>query len=227
MVASTNNATGEPRFDGITSVLRADLGTIVAVQHLGRPAFSVNYCVRCAAIHSPSRMRRSGARSPSVRRRPCWYSPRSAAGRRLHVAVRSEEIGTAPEPPVQSWEQQLHGHRACRAVRDVAWRRALDPIDGRRESRGYSANNRLPQEITDRAGKPSELYQEAQSLTSAQRATEAIPVFQRAVQVDPQFAMALMARRLFNARIRAKRGFEIGGRQSSSPMPSTFPSMKG
>ncbi len=208
MVASTINATGEPSFDGMTSLLRADLEQ--------SSQFNVWDGQRLGGVLRS--MRRDPLSKPEPKEWPeiafrekaplLVFSTVSRLADGYALVIRSEEIGKAPQPPVQSWEHTFSAtgpsglfdaaHEAATWIRLTAGEKAAD----------LSANNRLPQDITTNSWEALQLYDRARSLTAAQHPTEAIPVFQRAIQIDPQFAMALTwLGDLLNAQYKSEEGF--------------------
>jgi tetratricopeptide (TPR) repeat protein len=136
------------------------------------------------------------------------FSTLSRVGNTYALAVHSEEIGKAPEPPVRSWDRTFTGlgengvfdavHEATSWIRSIAG-----------ESVGeVSERNRLPQDITSSNWQALALFTEAQRLSTAGKAISAIPLFRRAVQLDPQFAMALMRLGdILNAQRNGQEGF--------------------
>lgn len=208
MVASTINATGEPRFDGMTSLLRADLEQ--------SSQFNVWDGQRLGAVLSSMRHDPQSKPEPKEWREIAFrekapllvFSTVTRLGDGYTLSIRGEEIGSAPQPPVQSWEQTFSttgpdglfeaAHKAATWIRSTAGEKAAD----------LSANNRLPQDITTNSWEALQLYDRARSLSAARRATDAIPVFQRAIQIDSQFAMALMwLGDILNAQYKSDEGF--------------------
>ena len=208
MVASTTNATGEPRFDGMTSLLRADLEQ--------SSQFNVWNGQRLGSVLSSMRRDPQSKPEPKEWREIAFrekapllvFSTLSPLGDGYTLAIHSEEIGSAPQPPVQSWEHSVTTtgpdglfealHEAATWIRLTAGEKAAD----------LSANNRLPQDITTNNWEALQLYDQAQSLSAAQHATDAIPVLERAVQLDPQFAMGRMRLGdLLNAQYKSEEGF--------------------
>ncbi len=176
MVASTNNATGESRFDGITSALRADLAqssdfNVWDSQRLGE-ALRVMRSVPAARPDAKE------WREIALREHATFlvFSTLSPLGDGYALEVRAEEIGSAPEP-VQSWDRALHAtgpnalfdtlHEAARWIRSTAGENAVD----------LSAYNRPPQDITTSSWEALQLFDEAQSLAASQREPDAIPIF--------------------------------------------------
>jgi serine/threonine protein kinase/Flp pilus assembly protein TadD len=208
MVASTLNTTGETKLDGITSVLRADLEqssrfNVWDDQRLG----DVLRSMRREALSKPEPKE---WREIAVREKAplLVFSTLSRLGDGYMLAIRSEEIGSAPEPPVHTWTHSVTAtgpaglfealHDAANWIRSNAGENAAD----------LSANSRLPQDITTNNWEALQLYDQARSLNAARHATEAIPVFQRAIQLDPQFAMALMwLGDLLNGQNKSEEGF--------------------
>ena len=208
MVASTINATGEGKFDGMTSLLRADLEqsshfNVWDSQRQGEVMRSMRH--DAAARPEPKEWREMAFREKAPL---LVFSTVSRLGDGYTLAIRGEQIGSAPEPPVHSWENTFTAsgpaglfeaaHEAATWIRSTAGEKAAD----------LSANNRLPQEITTNSWEALQLYDQAQSLSTAQRAAEAIPVLQRAVQLDPQFAMGLMRLGdILNSQYKSEEGF--------------------
>jgi len=208
MVASTIDATGERRFDGITSVLRADLEqssrfNVWDNQRLGEVLRS---------------MRRDTLSQPGTKD---WreiasrenadllvFSTVSPLGDGYTLAISAEKMGQGPAASLQSWERswQTTGaeglfvaeHEAAEWIRSKA---------GENEA-SVAANNRVPQSITSSSWDALELYQEAQKLSMAGRAPEAVPLLRRAIQIDSRFAMALMRLGdILNAQYKSEEGF--------------------
>jgi len=208
MVASTIDATGERRFDGITSVLRADLEqsshfNVWDNQRLGEVLRS---------------MRRDTLSQPGTKD---WreiasrenadllvFSTVSPLGDGYTLAISAEKMGQGPAASLQSWERswQTTGaeglfvaeHEAAEWIRSKA---------GENEA-SVAANNRVPQSITSSSWDALELYQEAQKLGMAGRSSEAVPLLQRALQIDPRFAMAAMRLGdILNSQYKSEEGF--------------------
>jgi serine/threonine protein kinase/Flp pilus assembly protein TadD len=213
MVASTIDATGERRFDGITSVLRADLEqssrfNVWDNQRLGE------------ALRS---MRRDTLSQPGTKD---WreiasrenadllvFSTVSPLGDGYTLAIRAEEMGQGPAAPLQSWERswQTTGAEGLFVAEHEAaeWIRSK----GGENDASVAANNRIPQSITSSSWDALELYQEAQKLSMAGRSPEAVPLFERAIQIDHQFAMALMRLGdILNSQYKSEEGFRYWNR---------------
>jgi tetratricopeptide (TPR) repeat protein len=207
MVAATINSTGEPKFDGITYALRADLGqssdfNIWDNQRLGEVSRSMRRDVTSPPQAKEWREIALREKAPLL-----VFSTLSRVGDGYSLAIHGEQIGRAPEP-TQHWDQSFNAtgpaglfdavHDAATWIRTTAGEKAAD----------LSANNREPQEITTNNWEALQLYDQAQALSAAQRDTEAIPVLERAVQIDPQFAMGLMRLGdLLNAQYKSEEGF--------------------
>ncbi len=207
MVAAANNATGETRFDGITSALRADLAqssdlNVWDNQRLGE-------ALRLMRSDRASRPDAKKWREIALREHATFlvFSTLSPLGDGYALEVRAEEIGSAPEP-VESWDRTLHAtgpnalfdavHEVARWIRSTAGENAVD----------LSAYNRAPQDITTSSWEALQLFDEAQGLSAAGSDTEAIPVLERALQLDPEFAMARMRLGdILNAQYRSEEGF--------------------
>lgn len=208
MVASTIDATGENRFDGITSVLWADLGQSSRFntwdsQRLGEVLRSMRRDT--LSYPEPKDWREIAFREKADL---LVFSTVSRLGDGYTLAIRAEKMGQKPQSSLQSWENswQTTGadglfdaeHKAAQWIRSKAGESDLS----------VSANNRVPQAITSSSWEALELYQEAQKSSMAGRSTQAIPLLQRAVQIDPQFAMGLMRLGdILNAQYKSEEGF--------------------
>jgi serine/threonine protein kinase/Flp pilus assembly protein TadD len=208
MVASTIDATGERRFDGVTSVLRADLEqssrfNVWDNQRLGEVLRSM----RGEAISEPTT---KDWREIAVREKVdlLVFSTVSRVGDGYVLAISARQIGQAPDASLPSWDRnwQTTGadglfdaeHEAAEWIRSKAGE----------NSSSLSANNRVPQAITSSSWEALELYEDAQKLSMAGRSTEAVPLFQRAIQIDPLFAMAVMRLGdILNAQYKSEEGF--------------------
>jgi eukaryotic-like serine/threonine-protein kinase len=207
MVASTNNATGESRFDGITLALRADLAQASGFNVWD--AQRLREALRSMRSDPQSRLDAKEWRQIALREHASMlvFSTLSRLGDAYTLTIRAEEIGSDPEP-AQSWDRTLRAagpsalfdavHEAARWIRSTAGENAVE----------LSAYNRSPQDITTGSWEALRVFDEAQTLSAAQRATDAIPLFERAVQLDPEFAMARMRLGdVLNAQYRSEEGF--------------------
>jgi len=192
MVAFTDNATHESRFDGITSVLREDFGQSARFNVWDQQRFS--QVVRA--------MRRDPGDKPGARQ---WremafrekapllvFSTLSKLGDSYSFSIRCEQIAGSPDAPVQSWEDTETAYGPAElfeAVGKVATRVRKRAGENATE---ISENNRLPQDITSSKWEALELFGDAQVLSDEQRSDEAVPMLRRAVQLDPNFAMGFM-----------------------------------
>ena len=208
MVAFTDNATHESRFDGITSVLRADFGQSARFNVWDQQRFS--QVVRA--------MRRDPGDKPDARQ---WremalrekaplliFSTLSKLGDSYSFSIRCEQIAVSPDSPVQSWEDTETAYGPAElfeAVGKVATRIRTRAGENATE---IAANNRLPQDITSSKWEALELFGDAQRLSDEQRSDEAVPLLRRAVQLDPNFAMGLMRLGdILNAQDKLEEGF--------------------
>jgi eukaryotic-like serine/threonine-protein kinase len=208
MVASTIDATGEKRFDGITSVLRADLGqssrfNVWDSQRLGEVLRSL----RRDTVSEPGT---KDWREIAFREKAdlLVFSTVSRLGDGYTLAIRAEQLGRTPETSLNSWDSSWRTtsadglfdaeHEAAQWIRKTAGENAVD----------LSAHNRSPRDITTSSWEALQAYDLARSLTAAQDPTEAIPEFRRAIQMDSQFAMARMwLGDLLNAQNNSEEGF--------------------
>jgi serine/threonine protein kinase/tetratricopeptide (TPR) repeat protein len=192
MVAFTDNATHEPQFDGITSVLRAEFGQ----------SSHFNLWDERRSAEVLRGMRLDPQTKPNVQQ---WremafrehvpllvFSTASKLGDGYRFSIKCEVIGTTPETPVDVREvtEAALGpiglfeaiHNAVTSVRTAAG-------EGDTER---ATNDRLPQDITSSSWQALELYGDAQTLSDQQRSDDAVPLLRRAVQLDSNFAMASM-----------------------------------
>ena len=207
MVASTNNATGESRFDGITLALRADLAQASGFNVWD--AQRLREALRSMRSDPQSRPDPKEWRQIALREHASLlvFSTLSPLGDGYTLTIRAEQLGSAPEP-VQTWDRTLQAggpnalfdsvHEAARWIRSTAGENAIQ----------VSAYNRSPQDITTGSWEALGLFDEAQALSAAHRDTEAIPLLERAVQLDPEFAMARMRLGdVLNSQYRSEEGF--------------------
>ena len=207
MVASTVDATGQNKFDGITSVLRADLDqssrfNVWDNQRLGEALRSMRRDM--LSNPEPEDWRQIASRENADL---LVFSTVSPLGDGYTLAIAVEQMGRGPvslRSSERSWQTTAADglfdaeHEAAKWIRSKA---------GESDAT-LAANNRVPQSITSSSWDALELYQEAQKMSMAGRAADAILLFQRAIQIDPQFAMALM--RLgdtLNAQYKSEEGF--------------------
>jgi len=193
MVVSTDNATHESQFDGVTSVLRADFrqSSRFNVWDEGR----TGEVLRGMRLDSHTKPDAKQWREIAFREHVplLVFSTVSKLGDGYRFSIRCELIGKAtPETPVEVREDTETSlgplglfeaiHKAVTSVRAAA---------GESETE-RAANNRLPQDITSSSWEALELYEKAQALSDQQRSGEAVPLLRRAIDLDPNFAMGLM-----------------------------------
>ena len=163
MIASTDNATQERQFDGMTSVLRADFGQ--------SSRFNLWDEQRLGGVLRA--MRRDPQTKPDAKQ---WreiafrenvpllvFSTLSKLGDGYSFSIRCEQIGNSPDSPVQSWEDTetaMGPAELFEAVRKVATRVRLRAGEDATE---ISATNRLPQDITSPSWEALELYRSRSS----------------------------------------------------------------
>jgi len=209
LVATTVNATGEGRLDGMTSVLRASLE-----QSSKYNVWDANQ--RLGTVLRT--MRRSPESTPDTRdwREIAYreqvplvvFSTVSPSGDGYVLTIHCEQTGKDPQVPVGSRDHMVRAagpNGLFEAAREaVAWIRKT----AGEEMSDIAAYNRLPQEITSSSWEALELFGRSQVLSASGRAAEAIPVLRRSVELDPGFAMAYMRLGdILNAQRQTEEGF--------------------
>jgi eukaryotic-like serine/threonine-protein kinase len=207
MVASTIDATGQNKFDGITSVLRADLEqsthfNVWDNQRLGEALRSMRR--ETLSKPEPKDWREIAAREHADL---LVFSTVSPLGDGYTLSIRAEQMGRGPvslRSSERSWQTTgADGlfdaeHEAAKWIRTKA---------GESDA-SLAANNRVPQSITSSSWEALELYEEAQKLSMGNRSSDAVAPLQRALQIDSQFAMAAMRLGdILNSQYKSEEGF--------------------
>jgi tetratricopeptide (TPR) repeat protein len=208
MVASTIDATGERKFDGITSVLRADLEqssqfNIWDNQRLETVLRSMRR--ETLANPEPKDWRQIAVREKASLLVLSTVSPLADG---FSLAISAEQMAPGTETPLQSWKNswQTTGpeglfeaeHEAAKWIRSKAGE----------SNASVAASSLNPQSITSASWDAIGSYEAAQKASMGGRPDEAIALFRRAVQMDPQFALALMRLGdMLNAQYESEEGF--------------------
>jgi len=209
MLASTDNATHDSRFDGATSVLRADFGQSSRFNLWDERRFPE--VLRGMRLDPQTKPDVKQWREMAFRENVplLVFSTLSKLADGYRFSIRYEVIGkSTPETPVEVREvtEPALGpsglfeaiHNAVTSVRIAAGEGATE----------RAANNRLPQDITSSNWEALQLYENAQTLSDQQHSDEAVPLLRRAVDLDPSFAMGLMRLGdLLNAQDKREEGF--------------------
>jgi serine/threonine protein kinase/tetratricopeptide (TPR) repeat protein len=191
MMAPTINASGEQRFDGVTTVLRASLHQSARFRLWDNNR--LNSVLRSMRRTPQDELTARDWREVAFRDDVHFlvFSTLSKIGGGYALAVRCEQIGASPDPPMRYWDHTITASGPTGlfdAIHEAAsWMRRTA---GETESE-LSAHNRLPQDITSSSWEALELFEEAGRLQQ-QQPTPAISLLRRATELDPQFAMALM-----------------------------------
>jgi len=207
MIAFTDNATRNSRFDGITSVLRADFGQSSRFNLWNQQRFGD--VARSMRLDPGVRPDAKQWREIAFREKTplLVFSTLSNLGDGYIFSMRCEQIAGSPDP-VQSWEETENASgplELFEAIHKVATRVRARAGENAAE---ISANNRLPQDITSSTWEAVELYSEAQQLSAEQHLDEAASLLRRAVQLDPNFALGLMRLGdILNAQDKREEGF--------------------
>ena len=191
IVTPTLNATGEPKFDGLSAALRTSVGqsSRFASWDMSRLAPVLRGMRRDPRAPLKAKDWREVAFRDHAS--AVVFSTLSRVGDGYTLAVHCEQIGSAPDPPVRNWD-----HTATVSGPDTLFEAVRDSASWIRKTAGendeeLSVHNKLPQDITSSSWEALELFEQAQE-ASASDPSAAIALLRRAIELDPQFAMALM-----------------------------------
>ena len=207
MIAFADNATRETRFDGITSVLRADFGQSSRFNLWDQRRFGE--VARAMRLDPSVKPEAKQWREIAFRENAplLVFSTLSKLGDGYTFSIHCEQIASSPDP-VQSWDETENASgplELFEAIHKVATRVRARAGENAAE---ISANNRLPQDITSSTWEAVELYSEAQKASAEQDLDEAASLLRRAVQLDPNFALGLMRLGdILNAQDKREEGF--------------------
>jgi eukaryotic-like serine/threonine-protein kinase len=192
MVTPAVNATGEERFDALTTALRTSVGQ--------SSRFNLWDIRRLSAVVQTMRREPGGTLTAKDWREIAFregspfvvFSTLGRIGDGYSLTLHAEQIGAAPDPPMRTWDQTIpissfnavfDGiHEASSWVRTTAGETPTE----------LSAFNLLPQDITSSSWEALQLYEKGQQLSQKGIADQAIPFLRRAIDQDSHFAMALM-----------------------------------
>ena len=207
MIAFADNATRESRFDGVTSVLRADFGQSSRFNLWNQQRFGE--VTRAMRLDPSVRPDAKQWREIAFREKTplLVFSTLSKLGDGYTFSIHCEQIAGSPDP-VQSWDETENASGPAQlfeAIHKVATRVRARAGENAAE---ISANNRLPQDITSSTWEAVELYSEAQKASAEQQLDEAASLLRRAVQLDQNFALGLMRLGdVLNAQDKREEGF--------------------
>jgi serine/threonine protein kinase/tetratricopeptide (TPR) repeat protein len=192
LLAPTINASGEPRFDGIGTALKASLqqSSRFRLWDSGR----LNDVLRRMRHKQENELTAADWREVAFRENSPFvvFSTLSRLGGGYVLTVHCETMGAAPDTPVRAWDHTVTAqgpnglfeavHATASWIRTTAGESETD----------VSSHNRLPQDITSSSWEALGSFAEAERLSRTESPAAVTPLFRRAVQLDPQFAMALM-----------------------------------
>jgi serine/threonine protein kinase len=192
VLAPTINASGEQRFDGIGTALKASLEQ--SSRFTLWDSNRLNDVLRRMRRKPENELTAAGWREVAFRENSPFlvFSTLSRLGAGYAMTIHCEMIGAAPDPPVRAWDHTITAsgpnglfeavHAAASWIRTTAGENDTE----------LSSHNRLPQDITSSSWEALESFATAERLSRIESPAVVTPLFRRAVQLDPQFAMALM-----------------------------------
>jgi tetratricopeptide (TPR) repeat protein/predicted Ser/Thr protein kinase len=192
LVAETVNATGDRQLDGLTTVLRSQLGQSSFV--------NLYELKRVSGVLTRMGLPANQPLTPETAREVAWresvpavvFSTVSRLGSEYALSVQLERTGARPQSPRKKLTRVFSARD-----KNLLPSAADEASHWIRENAGESAGeiaqrDRLPQDATTPSWEALAFFSEAEHLASAGRRDEAILQLKEAVRVDPQFALALM-----------------------------------